>query len=66
MTHPALRFTDHRPWPLSEGRWTMAQTWSDLLFAHWPVPAEALQALIPPAFEIDTYEGTAWVGVLPF
>ena len=32
----------HRPWPLPEGPWVMAQTWHEVLFAHWPVPAEAL------------------------
>jgi hypothetical protein len=27
--------TAHRPWPLPDGQWLMAQTWEDLLFAHW-------------------------------
>lgn len=40
--------------------------WQDLLFAHWPVPAEALRPLIPAALEIDTFEGRAWLGVVPF
>jgi uncharacterized protein len=44
----------------------MAQMWYDLLFAHWPVPVEALRPLIPPGLELDTYEGRAWLAVVPF
>jgi uncharacterized protein YqjF (DUF2071 family) len=40
--------------------------WVDLLFAHWHVPAETLRPLIPPDLEIDTFEGQAWLGVVPF
>lgn len=58
--------TDHRPWPVPDRAWIMRQTWSQLLFAHWPVPAEELRPLIPPGLEIDTFDGHAWVGVVPF
>lgn len=44
----------------------MAQTWRDLLFMHWPVPPEALRPHVSPALTLDTYEGQAWVGVVPF
>lgn len=44
----------------------MAQSWHDLLFAHWPIPAETMRALIPPQLELDTFDGMAWVGVVPF
>lgn len=40
--------------------------WVDLLFAHWPVPAEILRPLVPTGLEIDTFEGQAWLGVVPF
>jgi len=40
--------------------------WVDLLFMHWPVPADALRPLIPPGLELDTFEGRAWLGVVPF
>jgi uncharacterized protein len=58
--------TQHRPWPPVAGPWVMAQTWHDLLFAHWPVPLAALRALIPAALEIDTCDGAAWLAVVPF
>jgi len=44
----------------------MKQLWHDLLFMHWPVPASAIRALIPATLEIETYDGSAWVGVVPF
>ena len=44
----------------------MRQTWHDLLFAHWPIPAETMRAHIPPQLELDTYEGMAWIAVVPF
>jgi uncharacterized protein YqjF (DUF2071 family) len=44
----------------------MRQVWNDLLFAHWPVPPEVMRPFIPPRLELDTFEGSAWVGVVPF
>lgn len=44
----------------------MGQTWVDLLFAHWPVPEGALRAVVPPQLPLDTYDGSAWIGVTPF
>lgn len=61
-----LTQTAHRPWPLLHDPWVMAQTWHDLLFAHWPITAEKLRPLIPSSLRIDTFEGRAWLGVVPF
>jgi uncharacterized protein YqjF (DUF2071 family) len=44
----------------------MGQVWSDLLFAHWRVPAASLQKVVPSELSLDTYDGDAWVGVTPF
>lgn len=44
----------------------MRMRWLDLLFAHWPVEAEALRPMIPKRLEIDTFEGAAWLGIVPF
>jgi uncharacterized protein YqjF (DUF2071 family) len=57
---------DHRPWPLPRGPWIMRQTWHDLLFAHWPLPPGLLRSLVPPSLPLDTFDGTAWLGVVPF
>ncbi|MFO0593257.1 MAG: DUF2071 domain-containing protein [Polyangiaceae bacterium] len=42
------------------------QRWRTLLFLHWEVPVEALRPLLPPELTIDTFEGRAYVGVVPF
>jgi uncharacterized protein len=44
----------------------MRQWWGKLLFMHWPVEVSALRPLVPPQLSIDTFEGRAWVGVVPF
>lgn len=61
-----LAQTTHRPYPLPAGAWVMQQTWYNLLFAHWPVPVDALRAQVPAQLELDTFEGQAWLGVVPF
>jgi uncharacterized protein len=61
-----LNDTEHRPWPLPERPWIMRMRWHDLLFMHWPVPAKSLWGWIPPTLTIDTFDGTAWIGIVPF
>lgn len=40
--------------------------WSNLLFVHWRVPAEVIRPLIPSRLTLDTFDGDAWVGLVPF
>jgi uncharacterized protein YqjF (DUF2071 family) len=61
-----LSNTGHRPWPLPSAPWIMTQRWNDLLFAHWPVPAAEITHLLPAHLTVDTFDGSAWVGVVPF
>src|SRR5688572_9898780 len=42
------------------------QRWRHLLFAHWPVPVDVVRPLVPRGLEFDTYDGFAYVGVIPF
>ena len=58
--------TDHRPWHLPDEPWTSAQSWVDLAFLHWRVDAGELQRLVPDSVELHTFDGTAWIGVVPF
>lgn len=58
--------TAHRPWPLPTTRWAMSMRWHDLLFMHWPVRPQVIRPLIPAALDIDTFDGWAWIGVVPF
>jgi len=62
----SLRVSDHRPWPLPDRRWLMGQSWEQLLFAHWPVPAERVRPLLPSGLELDEHDGSAWLGITPF
>ncbi|TWT75444.1 YqjF family protein [Allorhodopirellula solitaria] len=41
-------------------------TWSDLLFAHWPVEPDKIASLLPAGVTLDTRGGKAWVGIVPF
>ena len=56
----------HRPWPLPRGPWLMGQTWEELLFVHWRVPAAELRKLVPKHVEIEEHDGSAWLGITPF
>lgn len=44
----------------------MRPGWHHLLFLHWPIEAARLQRLLPDGLEIDTFEGQAYVGLVPF
>jgi len=44
----------------------MHQNWHHLLFMHWEVPPSALQALLPHGLDLDTFDGKAYVGLVPF
>lgn len=46
--------------------WVMHQRWTNVLFAHWAVAAEALRPLLPKSLELLTYNGSAWLGLVPF
>jgi uncharacterized protein YqjF (DUF2071 family) len=66
MTHPALRDTTHRPWPLPDRPWLLTMRWEELLFLHWRVDAAPLQRLLPAGLQVETFDGSAWLGVVPF
>src|SRR6266699_210552 len=44
----------------------MHQNWGKLLFMHCPIGAEILRPLIPAQLSIDTFDESAWIGVVPF
>jgi uncharacterized protein len=48
------------------GRCVMYQRWAHLLFLHWAVPAETLRGRLPAGLELDTFDGQAFVGLVPF
>jgi uncharacterized protein YqjF (DUF2071 family) len=42
------------------------QSWHGLLFAHWALPPHALRPVVPAALPLDTFDGQAWLGIVPF
>ncbi len=44
----------------------MLQGWYNLTSLHWRYPAEAVQRLLPAGYTADTFDGSAWVGLIPF
>jgi uncharacterized protein YqjF (DUF2071 family) len=44
----------------------MQQSWRDLLFIHWPVPADVIQQALPHGLTVDTFDGFAWIALVPF
>lgn len=40
--------------------------WSDLALVHWRYPAAEVQRLLPEGLTVDTFDGSAWVGMVPF
>jgi uncharacterized protein YqjF (DUF2071 family) len=44
----------------------MHQRWAELGFLHWPIPVAAVRDLVPRALTIDTFDGQAFVGLVPF
>ena len=47
-------------------RVAMYQSWRELLFLHWRMDPDVIQAGLPRGLWVDTYKGQAWVGIVPF
>jgi len=44
----------------------MRMDWHDLLFMHWQVDTDQLRKHLPLNLELDTFDGNAWIGIVPF
>lgn len=55
-----------RLWRVPNRRYAMRMRWHDLLFAHWPIPAELIQQELPEGLQVDIWKDTAWIAVVPF
>jgi uncharacterized protein YqjF (DUF2071 family) len=51
---------------LSDPRTAGYQSWQKLAFLHWRVSAESLQKVIPDSLIVEQFDGSAWLGVVPF
>ena len=44
----------------------MLHRWDTLTFLHWTYKPDVVARLLPPRLTLDTFEGKAWVGLIPF
>jgi len=47
-------------------RAVLRQRWSELAYFHWRYEPDVVQRLLPEGVWVDTYDGSAWVGLIPF
>jgi len=56
----------HRAFPPPSRPWVLAQSWRDVLFAHWSFAPARVRPLLPSGIVLDTHHDRAWIGVVPF
>lgn len=52
--------------PMLDRRTVMQQRWDELAYFHWPYEPSDVQRLLPDELTVDTFDGSAWVGLIPF
>ncbi len=58
---------DHPLHPPHDVRFeVMRMRWLNLTFLHWQFEPEQVQAVLPSDLTVDTFDGAAWVGLVPF
>jgi uncharacterized protein len=44
----------------------MRQIWRQLTFLHWPYDPDLIRRFIPAGLDLDTFDDSAWIGLVPF
>jgi uncharacterized protein len=52
--------------PRTIERPAMLQTWRSLTFLHWRYEPEIIARTLPKGLSLDIFDGSAWVGLVPF
>ena len=52
--------------PPLPGRAVITQRWSGACFVHWRVDPDAVAPLLPAGTRPDVFDGSAWIGLVPF
>jgi uncharacterized protein YqjF (DUF2071 family) len=56
-----------RAWQMRpDRRPVMCQSWRNLAFFHWALDPEFIAQKLPPGLHVDTFDGRAWIGLVPF
>ncbi len=66
MTPPTPEQREAARHPAATRRAVMYQRWESLLFLHWPLEHDLIQRTLPPGLHADTFDGRAWLGIVPF
>ena len=66
MTLPTSRQREAARHPDPRARTVMRQRWENLLFLHWAIDPELIQATLPSGLQADTFDQCAWLGIVPF
>jgi uncharacterized protein YqjF (DUF2071 family) len=64
VTEPVLPYGPTCDTPIRHA--AMVHGWDDLTFLHWRLDPADVQRLLPEGLVVDTFDGTAWVGLVPF
>ncbi len=64
--HPSFKETKHRPWELPTNSWSWRQSWNDLLFVHYRIDVKDIRHLVPIELKIQEFDGSSWIGIVPF
>ena len=52
--------------PASTMATALRQRWSELAYFHWRYDPDEVQRLLPTGVRVDTFDNSAWVGLIPF
>lgn len=52
--------------PALDGPAIMSQHWRDVAFVHWKIDPELVAVHLPSGVRPDEFDGSAWVGLIPF
>ncbi|HNI35607.1 MAG TPA: DUF2071 domain-containing protein [Microthrixaceae bacterium] len=52
--------------PFEVAQPVMLHEWRNLTFLHWRYSPSEVQRLLPSGLEVETFDGSAWVGLVPF
>jgi uncharacterized protein YqjF (DUF2071 family) len=64
MNDWVLRQLKERQFPAKNP--VMFQIWRDLLFLHWRWDPAEIQKRLPAGLEVDIFDGSAWIALVPF
>ncbi len=63
---PLMGTTFGPSWDVPVRRAAMVHWWERLTFIHWRFDPAEVQRLLPAGLTVETFDGSAWVGLVPF